>query len=258
MSKFQKIKPSDTTIDSRFQRDLDEQRARAMARAFNPDLVGVPVVSHRENGEYVRLDGQHRLAAAEMANRGEIPTLMEVHVGLSLREEAELFLRLNGGRSPVRVFDKFKARLVAHEPVALAIVAILKLVGLKIVKTSQRFGVCAIKAVELVHHKGNLEKTMRVLSAWADGGSESYEGPLVKAMSAFLAEYPNVEVVEIADRLHSHDPNKVIQRLRRTIGSYECKPDEAARIVLRDIYNERRKKGLLPPPGREHAQDAAE
>ena len=182
--------------------------------------------------------------------------MSEVHEGLTLIEEAQLFLRLNGGRSAVRVFDKFKARLVAKEPVAIAIVAVLKSLGLKIVKAQQKHGVCAIKAVEGVYHRGNLERTMAILTDWADGDPEAYETQLVKAMSAFLEEYPNAPTKEIVKKLQDYAPGKVTARLRRTQKTFECSTREAACIALRDIYNERRPKRMhLPPLGRQIEDD---
>jgi hypothetical protein len=250
VSKFVKIKPSETTVDGRFQRELEEARARAMSKSFDPNLVGVPVLSRREDGTMVRIDGQHRLAAAVMAGLGDVAILCEVHDGMSLADEARLFLRLNGGRSAVRVYDKFKARLVAKEVVAMAIVSILKGLGLKVTKSQQRHGVCAIKAVESVYHRGNLEQTMRVLTSWADGDASAYETQLVKAVSAFLAEYPDLVLAELGSKLQSNAPSKVTARLRRRQDETDSTPREAAVFVLREVYNERRKAGRLPMPGR--------
>jgi hypothetical protein len=229
-----------------------------MAESFTWDLFGVPVLSLRADGSYLQLDGQHRLKAAVMAGQGETPVLCEVHEGLSPRQEAELFLRLNGGRSAVRVYDKFRARVVAKEPIAIQITATLKEQGLKVVKAQQKKGVCAIQAIEHTFHRGNLAATLQVLTEWADGDPSAYEGPLVKAVSAFLTEYPEVNLKDIANRLQNHAPNKVIAKLRQTIGGMDFKPDEAACIVLRDIYNERRKKSAqLPSLAAKHLKVAS-
>lgn len=51
--KYVKLKPSETTVDHRYQRDLDAKRAQHMADDFRPELLGVPVVSKRADGSYV-------------------------------------------------------------------------------------------------------------------------------------------------------------------------------------------------------------
>lgn len=247
---FQKIKPSQTVVDERYQREFDEKRARAMADAFDPALFGVPVLSRRADGTLVRIDAQHRLGAAEMAGLGDVPVLCEVHEGLTVAEEAELFLKLNGGRSAVRAFDKFRARLVAKEPIAIEIVSTLKSLGLKVEKTQAKRSVCAVQALDAVYHRGNLRETLDTLTRWGDGEPAAYENQLIKAVSAFLSEYPQVSVLELAAKLESHAPARVTARLRRTKDQFDCSSRMAACLAIRDIYNERRKRNQLPPPGK--------
>ena len=79
---------------------------------------------------------------------------------------------------------------------------------------------------------------------------EAYEAHLIRAVSSFLSEYPDVSVTELVNRLQSHSPTKVIMKLRRVRGDFDYKPHDAACVVLRDIYNERRRKqSQLPPLG---------
>lgn len=251
MTKYQKIKPLDTTVDFSYQREFDESRAHNMAKKYDADLIGVPVLSLRSDGSHVRIDGQHRLASAIIAERGNIPVMCEIHEGLSRKEEASLFLRLNGGRSAVRVFDKFKARMVAHEPTALEITATLHKIGLKIVKCPTRHGVMAIQAVEAAFRNGNLETSLSTLKQWADGDSEAFEGDLIKAVSFFLKEYDEVTSSELASRLQHYAPMKIRLRMNRSRDQFDYTLQDAAVSVLRDIYNERRTKNRLGPPSSE-------
>jgi hypothetical protein len=234
--KYLKIKPNETTVDHRYQRDLDGRRVDAMASGYNPSLVGVPVISRRGDGTLVRIDGQHRLAANIAAGHGDAAILMELHEELSLREEAELFLRLNGGRKAVGQIDKYRARLEAHEPVALDIQATLKRVGCKISKSLQRGGVMAVQAVEYAYHRGNLEPTMRVLVAWLDLDPAAFDGALIRAVSAFFTACPAAEPMHLANKLSTYAPQKLTARLRREqqLGSQSA---EVARVVLTEIYN---------------------
>jgi len=114
--KFAKIKPSKLIIDNRYQRDLDEPRAMHLAETFDESLLGTIVISQRKNGEYYVLDGQHRVTASQIADRGDIPIQCEVHSGLTLAQESKMFLDLNGGRKYVRIYDKFRARIMSREP----------------------------------------------------------------------------------------------------------------------------------------------
>lgn len=255
--KYIKLKPSETTVDQRYQRELDPRRAKVMSDKFDPALLGVPVISKREDGDHVRIDGQHRLAAAEMAGRGDESILCEVHEGLTITEEAALFLALNGGRSAVRVYDKFKARQVAKEPVALEIVATLKSIGLRISKSQQKGCVCAIQAVESAFHRGNLLPTLKVLKTWSGTDPAAFETQIIKGVSWFLHAYPDVDLDEVAKKLSAYAPTKVTAFMKRKQGEFECSARDGACHALREIYNERRKHHRLPPLGRTHLAEVA-
>jgi hypothetical protein len=248
MSDYVYIKPEDTKVDPRYQRDFDEPRAVAISKRFDSAVFGVPVLSRRGDGTLVRIDGQHRLEAAILAGLGDVAVLCEVHGNLSLRDEAELFLRLNGGHTAVRVFDKFKARLVAEDPVALGITTILKDLDLKITKAQQRRGVCAIQALESAYYTHKLDQTLRVLTKWMDGDPSAYEGPLLRAVAEFLREYSYVDPSELSKRLEKHTPTKLLTRFRARQEELGCTSREAACVVLREIYNERRPGRLRLPP----------
>lgn len=235
-----KIKPSDTRVDHAYQRDLDETRARVIAVAFSPELVGVPVVSRRPDGSLVRIDGQHRLAAAIMAGLGEEAILMEVHDGLSVEAEAQLFLRLNGSRKAVGAVDKFRARVVANEPTAVEIKGILAKHGCKITKAPQRNGVLAVEAVERAYHDGVLGNVVRTLKAWLDGDSSAFEGEIVKAAAGLFLAHPDADPMYLAKRMETFPPSKVLARIRREkLDEGWTSKKEAAASVLIDIYNHR-------------------
>lgn len=248
MKKFIKLKPSQIGTDPRYQRDFDEGRAKAMARKIDPDLLGVPVVSKRPDGTYVAVDAQHRIGACKIAGYDE-PILCEAHEGMSVDEEASLFIRLNGGRSAVRMFDKFKAKLVAKDPTSLEIAAIVKAAGLRITKAPANKGVCAIQAVIGVFHRGNLKETLSTLVAWSDGEAAFLEGILIRSISLFLGKYPEVDIADFVKKLAPFSAERVISKLKRMQGAFaDVSPTVAACSVFRDIYNVRRsKKSQLPP-----------
>lgn len=234
--KYQQIRPNDTTVDDAYQRELDERRAQVIAETFDPAIFGVPVLSRRNDGTLVRIDGQHRIHGAVTAGHGDETFLMEVHEGLSLKEEAALFLRLNGSRKGVGAIDRFKARLVAREPVAVEIQSVLKSVGCKIVRSQQRYGIQAIEAAEAAYHRGNLAETVRVLATWLDGDPQAFDKTFIRAVSAFLAAFPEAQPLHLASKLTKHHASKIRTRLDRekeAIGSAV----EAARYVLLDVYN---------------------
>lgn len=248
--KHVKIKPVAITIDARFQRELDKSRVRSMVATFNPTLVGVLVVSARANGSYVGIDGQHRREMLCEVGLGETPTLCEVHEGLSLKEEATLFLRLNGGRTAIRVFDKFKARLVAEDATATEIRRIVEHCGLAISKTPGTKHVCAIQSLESVHTRcGNLAKTLTALTMWSKNDPMVFDGDLIKYVGAFFVEYPDASHTLLAKRLASFAPSHVLTRIWELKGSSrEMAANTAAIVILRGYYNKGKGGTKLPSP----------
>jgi hypothetical protein len=123
-------------IDPRVQREANPVRVRHMADTWDDAMVGVLAVSHRtrnplrlpadatEGPEYVVLDGQTRLEAFRLVCDDDqvtsAPLLSQVYEGLSLREEAEMFLKLNDRRA-VTSLDRFRIAITAGEEWAMDI-----------------------------------------------------------------------------------------------------------------------------------------
>lgn len=233
--KFVKLKPSDTTVDHRYQRELDAKRAEHMAEAFNPELLGVPVVSKRSDGSYVRIDGQHRLAAAVAAGRGDEPILVEVFEGLTLQQEAELFLRLNGGRKAVGSVDKYKARIEAREPVALEIHGVLKKHGCRISAGRGHGIIAAVAAIEYAYYKGNLTRVIYVLSAWMGRDTAGFEGAFVRGVSLFLSLYPDADLDLLVKKLGTASPRQLLTKMKNE--ARQSTPTEGSVYVLVELYN---------------------
>lgn len=246
--KYEMVKPDDTVVDHAYQREQDEARVERMAKMFRADLIGVPVLHRRRDGSMVRIDGQHRLAAAILAGFGDVPVMCEIHEGLSLDEEARLFLNLNGHRSAVRAIDKFQAKTVARDETALAIVATLASLKLQVKKNRSKNSVCAIQAIEKAHRNGNLLQTMQALKVWCDGDPDAFDRQIVSAMSFFFKVFSEVKPLDIGDKLRPHAPSKVVMRIKRAIDAGDGNTEYAGAGVLREIYNERRAmKSRLPP-----------
>lgn len=106
-------------VDGEYQRALSMERARKYARQWSYIKAIMLTVSRRGDNDYVVIDGQHRLAAALEAGVAAVPCL--VLYGLSRAAEAALFAALSTERVSLSARDKFRARLVAGDPVCAAI-----------------------------------------------------------------------------------------------------------------------------------------
>ena len=244
--KYVKLRPSTLTIDPRFQRDLDEGRAKAISKNIDLARIGVLEVAARDDEDEtnVVIDGQHRVAGMKLAEFDE-PILCKVHYGLSLADEAALFLKLNGGRSAVRVFDKFKARLVAGDAEAHEIKRIVSSLGLRITRSAGPKSVAAIQALEHVHRRtGRLRDVLWVLASWAEGDHNAFDRLLIKDVSFFLGAFPDaIDLDRLVKKLEPHSPSRVLNRIKRAKDDGITCEDAAVSEFMR-IYNHRERVKL--------------
>jgi hypothetical protein len=248
MLKQLKLKTSAINVDARYQRNLDEKRVRNMVESFDEDRLGVFTVSHRKDDSYWMLDGQHRKALLAAVGKEDLSVLCFVHEGLSLDEEAAWFIALQEGRVSVCAMDKFRARLVAKEPVACEIASIAKAAGLLLFARTSEFKVVAVQAIEWAHtKKQNLPAVFRVLREWANGDRRAFDGAMVKAVASFLAYYPSADPDVLVSALATKKPVEIMSLITRAAST---RPRwVAACDVLREQYNKKisRNKSKLPP-----------
>jgi hypothetical protein len=123
------MKVTEFSVDPSVQRQLNEPRVTALAKKFNPKMLGLITASKRADGRSYILDGQHRIAAARQKNyQGYLAT--RLYENLTVAEEAALFLELNDTRK-VNALDKFHVRATMGDPTAVALKACLERVGLR-------------------------------------------------------------------------------------------------------------------------------
>ncbi len=241
---FIKARMSDIIIDRTYQRNLDEARAKRMSVNFANGLFGVPVVSSRPDGVLAALDGQHRLTAGVWAGKGDDKVLVEAHHGLTIKQEAELFLRLNGGRTAVHTWDKWRARLVAREPVAMEMTAIAEETKTRFsLSTQTKFCISALAKAERVHRKfRTLGETISLLIAVGEGDTQWLSGDMMVAVGAFLNKHG-----KHADRdtllvvLAKNAPGILTARIRGQSELAHIHFEDASKIVIADIYNAKTK-----------------
>lgn len=135
MPALQYLLPAQLKVDPAYQRSLDggpsQSLIRKIAMFWNWDLCQPLVVARRDNGDLFVIDGQHRLAAANL--RGDISQLPAVVVSYAdPKDEAASFVHLNQQRRPLTKIDVFKAAVASGDEEANAIANALDDAGLSI------------------------------------------------------------------------------------------------------------------------------
>lgn len=231
-------------VDPRCQRDLMPNWVKSRAGSFNVDAVGTLVVNKRDSGEWVVLDGQHRLSLLIQAGYSKRNWPCVVFTGLSLKEEARLFLTYNA-KQMVQAFDKFRVRVTAEEPAALAIEKVIAAVGLSLGRASSANVVMAIAAIESVYRKlgpDGLHKVLSVLhKAWP---RTTMSATYIRATGLLFETFEDADSARLAERLTLSDPMVLYTQaktLEKSVGGIV--PATTFQMVVE--YNKRKQRGRL-------------
>lgn len=254
MSKSQQINPTrisyfrvnELSFDYRYQRAVNTSRVSRMAKDLRPKQLMTIVVSLRDDGTAVVIDGQHRVLACREAGHDDVTIRCEVFDRLTVSQEAELFLRLNTDKAELKAYDRYESELTALYAPALEIRSIAERLGLRVTKHGAVGCVAAISRMKSVHLKqNNLYDTLWVLREWAGDDSGVYNQYLILAVSLFLYYHPEANLQHLVKTLTPINPRTVLAKLwrARDVGTPW---NVAAEQVLLPVYNKRLRKKLKP------------
>lgn len=232
-----------------YQREYEDERARAYGRVFNWALFGTPIVNKRDDGNLWVIAGQHRLAAAGYAGHTRIPVAL--YEGLVPEDEAWVFhqdaVQRKGLGALIAYHGGVQSGLVDH----VAVDRILTRVGGKVVfKGSPRVGnvngITAADALLSVYDFVGgkvLEDTLVMLrDGFGKLEGAAVDGTMIKAMAQFLgiygegSQYGTVDHGKLLKRLQAYTP----EALKQDATGYKNKGAVAARFnALVDLYNRR-------------------
>lgn len=127
------IKPSEMWVDERVQRVDRPAQSKSIAAIYDERALGVPEISHRADDRLHLLNGQARRGALILLGLADVPIRCVVHYGLSLAEEAALFLTLNRNNN-VNALDRFRIGVRAGYAMEVAIDNCVTHYGLRVAK----------------------------------------------------------------------------------------------------------------------------
>jgi len=242
---------SSLAFDDRYQRAMMPARVHALMGRWKLEDVGAITVNIRGGKPYV-IDGQHRVRAAMELGLGDTKVLCHVYTGLTVEDEAHKFLALNDARS-VTPLDRYRAGLVAKDPVAIGIRDILAKHGLVIGNASPKGGVlrCVSKAVMFYGRDPDLLDRICAVLVEAWGTRSSAVEQVVFTAAGIVLDRYNGEI----------DQSLLVRKLAKYRGGpaalmgdargwSDVKPisvTRAAAEIMVDVYNRGKRSGQLSP-----------
>lgn len=250
--------PTNKMFVAKYGRPLMVAKVQAMARQFDKDAVGTVYLSLRNTGDYAILDGQHRVAAANLKGIHELPA--RVFIDLTYAQEAALYVKFAtvNQQSPL---DKFKARVEARDATALDILEVLDSCGGLFISYSGSVdhGIQAVSLLESLYKRGGRGHLRHVLTTiyrtW-QGTPKAYTHPILQGISAFLLRYEGLTTEDDGVKL---DWSRLVQALAHMtpeglvakgtqlqgLMSKEKAASAVGQIILHE-YNKGLKKYKLP------------
>ena len=107
------IIPLDRMFLETYQRPLNPQKVKKIAKEFDPSKLGVLMVSERPDGRYAIIDGQHR--STVLRGLGYKYARCQVVHGWTIQEEAMAFTHQHDNTSRLTAKDRFKSGVIAEE-----------------------------------------------------------------------------------------------------------------------------------------------
>lgn len=229
-------------IDTRFQRPLGSANWVAIKRIavnfqwarFAPVLVA-PV----EGGFYSVIDGQHRVHAALMCGRAEVPAQV---ANISLREQAAAFQWVNQQTIRVRPESLYKAAIVAGEPWAMDCQKAVADADCQLMtyagntaskKAGQIFAVELIKRLVVSGRGEAVTSGLRALRAYDKASRVPlYSTYILSPWLQAVAAAPQAAVDSLTDVLSRNDPFKVVEVAAKLRANGEATTAKDAFVVL--------------------------
>lgn len=252
---FVRIHISLLHVDPIVQRALDPHRAAVMAEKFNPSAVGALIVNQRDDGKYFIIDGQHRHAAAVIAKYdGKLNCI--VHPGLPIAEEAALFLALNDSKL-VQAIDKFRMRVLANEPDAVAINEIIEKYGWRTATSIANGSFAAVAAIEKVYNGAGVLSAGKypvlvkyvmwtINNAWGRDAAGAHAA-IVGGIGQLFARYgQRVDGKKLAAEMAQLRPVDLVAKAKQLKDAQGGTIPPAMAAVLVGIHNKGRRTNRLP------------
>ena len=248
-SRYMQLPISVLNFDMVYQRKTSKGKVNEIARKFDSGVVGALIISKRENGYYV-VDGQHRILAMELNHVKNAMCL--VHEGLTLEQEAELYIKCNNSRKAPSATDNFRAKIISGDPVSKDILKICEEIGYKLlidknanIQAAAGFKITSVSGLITVYKTYGADIFRETLNLYKQMEVTKPTGSEIHALSLFIKRYGN----EFSRKDMVYKLNKVSQveimakarNMKELLGGHTT--TNIARIML-GIYNNGKVKKL--------------
>jgi ParB-like nuclease domain len=228
-------------VDHSYQHSLKQTKVNRFAKNFQIRQFGIPVVNKRANGYFYLVDGQHRVAAANLLQDPPTTIRCEVFSGLTLEEESWLYHELNGTRDDLTPMELFVAAINAGHPEELAIKAAVEEAGMEVTRGgSSSSHVQSVTSLFQVYRRFGgplLTRTLSIMHrAWPTEKDPCHH-TLIVGMAFLLDKEKEINEKRLIHVLNLVTPSVVVGRSRVLRVSLASSTIKATVTALTGLYN---------------------
>jgi len=235
---------------------VDQRRVARMAADFQPYLLGTITASERPDGTIVVLDGAHRVTLCRSVGH-KMPLTVELFNGATLAEEAGLFLGRNNAKMPSAI-SKFHARVLAGDPVANAVSAIVTGHGWDISVEPRPGKLAAIDAMERVYRNGGgvvpegehpelAERVIELLTTAWEWDRKSVDAALLLAVAQLIGRFSaEIDTKKLITEMQATRPGVLVGKAKTLRDVQGGTVPAALAKILTSMHNSKRRTNLLP------------
>jgi hypothetical protein len=251
----EELKVADLLVDKRVQRDeLQPKKVDFIVSHFNPDALGVIHVSRRKDGGDYIIDGWHRKEAVYRVSEAKGTIVSHVYAGLTLAQEAQMFLDLNYGNQPSPL-EIHKVRVQTGDKQALRIEGAIHAYGWAVSRIPANGHVNAIKKLYTLDDLSEkaeggprdpslLQLTFLVISRAWNNDRYASQSVLLEGIARMFDEYGSkVDVDHLVDRLKNYKggPRKLHLEARQFANTTGQKVSMSVAWLIVEAYNKGKK-----------------
>lgn len=239
-------------IDGTYQRNLSMTWARKIAKDFDPEMFGKPLLARRSDGKYAVIDGQHRIAALRILYPNQSVTFqadLEINADTQTKQ-AKSFTARNTYVKRTSSGDELRALIAGEDPEALQYQEILFGNGYRHKWGGGRtrpgeVGPYVFKSVRKFCRDtwaSDLDGALKVwTAAWGVSGFP-VDSALLVGIALVFRRFSNdirFNPDRLADRIRKKTPMALAAdgNVRAQIDS--TRKEYGARILLRNLFNQR-------------------
>lgn len=209
---FEELFAADLQVDHDVQRAYNAHHASKLEAIWDNRFVGTLIISRRVNGDLYIIDGQHRQVVALRKDPVAIMDC-EVYEGLTVEEEALMFLHFNRNRKQPSAFDHYKIGLKAREPTEVRMSAETMTLGLEFSPSKGNRQIAAVASCRRIvewdiKETGLLQDTLMYAEMAFGAKPETWDSNLLQGIARVIHHHRSkIDYDRLVEKLRTRQPD---------------------------------------------------